>query len=312
MDHAFSNPFMNRRTGYRLSVTVLMTSAAMSLGACSLDQAGSSIATGIGAVGIWLRDVFAYTLEPFLLAGALLALEIAALSMIGGLALGLCLAVMRLSRVRLVRYASLGYVWFMRGTPLLLQLVFLYDALPRIGIRLDSFATAVIGFALNEAAFSAEFIRGGILSVNRNQAIAASALGMPPLLTLRRIVLPQAMRAILPGIANSTVNMIKGTSIASVIFVNELTFRGEQIVAQNFQFFTVLTAAGIIYLAMTSVVTVVQSKLEAHFSADRDTVAPKAPLFGRLFAVDRGVGTAVPAKSTSVVATPLPAMLSCL
>ena len=299
---------MKRPTGCRLGVAALMISAAMSLGACGIDQTSASIHAGLGAVGGWLQDVLAYTLEPFLLRGALLALEISALSMIGGLSLGLCLAVMRLSRVRLISFASLGYVWFMRGTPLLLQLVFLYDALPRIGIRLDSFTTAVIGFALNEAAFSAEFIRGGILSVNRNQTIAASALGMRPLLTLRRIVLPQAMRAILPGIANSTVNMIKGTSIASVIFVNELTFRGEQIVAQNFQFFTVLTAAGIIYLAMTSVVTVIQSKLEAHYSADRDTVAPKAHLFGRLFAVDRGAETAVPAKPPFVASVPLLAM----
>ena len=298
---------MKRRTSDRLGVGVLVLAAVAALSACSLEQTGVSVRSGVGATALWLRDVLAYTVEPFLLRGALLALEIAALSMVGGLALGLCLAVMRLSRVRVISFASLGYVWFMRGTPLLLQLVFLYDALPRIGIRLDSFTTAVIGFALNEAAFSAEFIRGGISSVNRNQTIAASALGMPPLLTLRRIVLPQAMRAILPGVANSTVNMIKGTSIASVIFVNELTFRGEQIVAQNFQFFTVLTAAAIIYLAMTSVVTAVQSKLEAHFSADREAVAPKARIFGRLLAVERGGETVDPAKLTSLVGVAPPA-----
>jgi polar amino acid transport system ATP-binding protein/polar amino acid transport system permease protein len=272
---------------------------------CTSTQGGPSFGAVAVAVVAWLRDVLAYAGTPFLLSGALLALEISALSMIGGLTLGLCLAVMRLSRLRPARYVSLGYVWFMRGTPLLLQLVFLYDALPRIGIRLDSFTTAVIGFALNEAAFSAEFIRGGILSVNRNQTIAATALGMGPLLTMRRIVLPQAMRAILPGIANSTVNMIKGTSIASIIFVNELTFRSEQIVAQNFQFFTVLTAAALIYLAMTSVVTAIQAKLEAHFSPDRETAAPKAHLFGRLFAVEHGrqpASAALPSPSVAAAA----------
>ena len=278
---------MKRIACRRLGVALLLIAAVSALTACRADQTLASLRGGIGATGLWFRDVLAYTIETFLLRGALLALEIAALSMVGGLTLGLCLAVMRLSRLRLISSISLGYVWLMRGTPLLLQLVFLYDALPRVGIRLDSFTTAVIGFALNEAAFSAEFIRGGIQSVNRNQTIAASALGMRPLLTLRRIVLPQAMRAILPGIANSTVNMIKGTSIASVIFVNELTFRGEQIVAQNFQFFTVLTAVALIYLAMTSVVTAIQSKLEAHFSADRETVPTRKPLFGRLFALDR-------------------------
>lgn len=275
----------------------LAIGAALPLAAC--DGANSMSSGAISDVGPWLHDVLGYTFTPFLLSGALLALEIAGLAMIGGLALGLCLAVLRLSRLRLVRSVAFGYVWFMRGTPLLLQLVFLYDALPRVGIRLDSFTTAVIGFALNEAAFSAEFIRGGILSVNRDQTVAASALGMGPLLTMRRIVLPQAMRAILPGIANSTVNMIKGTSIASIIFVNELTFRSEQIVAQNFQFFTVLTAAALIYLAMTSVITAVQAKLEAYYSADREAGPTKAPLFGRLFAIERS--------PIAAPATPIPA-----
>jgi polar amino acid transport system permease protein len=221
-------------------------------------------------VAQWLGEVGHYAVLPFLLQGAWVAIEIAALALTGGLVLGLCLAVLRLSPWRIVRGCAWTYVWFMRGTPLLLQLVFLYDALPAVGIRLDSFTTAVLGFGLNEAAFSAEFIRGGLLSVNRNQKIAAAALGMPAFLTLRRIVLPQAMRAILPAIANSAVNMIKGTSIASVIFVNELTFRSEQIVAQNFQFFTVLTAAGLIYLALTTVISSVQAALERHFDLDRE------------------------------------------
>ena len=122
--------------------------------------------------------------------------------MVGGVVLGLGLALMRLSRHGSVRGVAWIYIWFVRGTPQLLQLVFLYDALPPLGIKLDSFTTAVLGFALNEAAFSAEIIRGGILSVNRNQSIAATAFGMGPFLTLRRIILPQAMRAILPGMAN--------------------------------------------------------------------------------------------------------------
>ena len=230
---------------------------------------------GLAGLAHWLGEVGHYAVLPFLLRGALLAIEIAVLALSGGLVLGLCLAVMRLSQWKIARGCAWTYVWFVRGTPLLLQLVFLYDALPAVGIRLDSFTTAVMGFALNEAAFSAEFIRGGLLSVNRSQKIAAAALGMSSFLTLRRIVLPQAMRAILPAIANSAVNMIKGTSIASVIFVNELTFRSEQIVAQNFQFFTVLTAAGLIYLVLTTVVASVQSALERHFDQDRERTAPR-------------------------------------
>ena len=189
----------------------------------------------------FVNELLSYVVEPFLWNGALLAVEIAALAMVGGFLLGLGLALLRLSRFGPVRSAAWTYIWFIRGTPQLLQLVFLYDALPSVGIKLDSFTTAVLGFALNEAAFSAEIIRGGILSVNRNQGIAAAAFGMGHLLTMRRIILPQAMRAILPGLANDSIAVLKGTSIASVIFVNELTFRSQQIVGQNFKFFTVFT-----------------------------------------------------------------------
>jgi polar amino acid transport system permease protein len=177
---------------------------------------------------------------------------------------------MRLSTPAPVRGAAWCYIWFIRGTPIILQLVFLYDALPVVGIRLDSFTTAVVGFMLNEAAFCAEIIRGGILSVDRKQNLAAASFGMGPFLTLRRIILPQAMRAILPGMANQTISMIKGTSIASVIFVNELTFRSQQIVGQNFKFFTVFAAAGIIYLIMTSAVAAAQYYLEKNYSADAE------------------------------------------
>src|SRR5436309_15103541 len=111
---------------------------------------------------------------PFLLEGAWLSIQIAAVAMVGGLALGLLVALMRLSPLKPVSGTAWLYIWFIRGTPLLLQLVFLYDALPQIGIKMDTFETAVLGFALNEAAFSAEIIRGGILSVNRDQGIAAA------------------------------------------------------------------------------------------------------------------------------------------
>jgi polar amino acid transport system permease protein len=228
-------------------------------------------------------EMLGYVVNPFLLAGAWLAVEIAALAMLGGMIMGLGLALMRMSRLAPVRAIAWFYIWFVRGTPQLLQLVFIYDALPPLGITLDTFTTAVLGFALNEAAFSAEIIRGGILSVNRNQAIAAAAFGMSPFQTLRRIILPQAMKAILPGMANDVISMIKGTSIASVIFVNELTFRSQQVVGQNFKFFTVFAAAGIIYLAMTSAVAIAQALLERRFNLEIDRSAGRGSGFGSLF-----------------------------
>jgi polar amino acid transport system permease protein len=223
-----------------------------------------------------VMEVLTYVSSSFLLDGALTAVQIAALAMIGGIVLGLLLALMRLSSVAPIRGTAWFYIWFIRGTPVILQLVFLYDALPLVGIKLDSFTTAVVGFTLNEAAFSAEIIRGGILSVDRKQSLAAASFGMGPLLTLWRIILPQAMRAILPSMANQTISMIKGTSIASVIFVNELTFRAQQIVGQNFKFFTVFAAAGIIYLVMTSVVAVTQFYLERRFNPEAKRKSPAA------------------------------------
>jgi polar amino acid transport system permease protein len=235
----------------------------------------------------FVHELLGYVFEPFLWNGALLAVEISALAMAGGFLLGLGLALLRLSRFGPVRTAAWTYIWFIRGTPQLLQLVFLYDALPSVGIKLDSFTTAVLGFALNEAAFSAEIIRGGILSVNRNQGIAAAAFGMGHLLTMRRIILPQAMRAILPGLANDSIAVLKGTSIASVIFVNELTFRSQQIVGQNFKFFTVFTAAGIIYLALTSAIAAVQWALERRFNIEIERPARDEGALARMFGLRR-------------------------
>src|ERR1700729_798075 len=234
-----------------------------------------------------VSEMLGYVVSPFLLQGAWLAVEIAALAMVGGMIMGLGLALLRISRLAPLRAIAWFYIWFVRGTPQLLQLVFIYDALPPLGITLDTFTTAVLGFALNEAAFSAEIIRGGILSVNRNQGIAANAFGMGHLLTMRRIILPQAMRAILPGLANDSIAVLKGTSIASVIFVNELTFRSQQIVGQNFKFFTVFAATGIIYLALTSAIAAVQWVLERRFNIEIERPTRSEGALARMFGLRR-------------------------
>ncbi len=256
-----------------------------------------------------LYEFWGYVTSSFLWEGALLAVQITALAMVLGLAFGLGLALMRLSNVAALRGASAFYIWFIRGTPLLLQLIFIFDALPLIGLRFDSFSTAVIGFALNEAAFSAEIIRGGILAVNSNQWVAASAYGLSYTKTLRRIILPQAMRAILPGIGNDVINMLKMTSLASVIFVAELTYRSQQIVGQNFRFFTVFGAAALIYLAMTSLVAVLQSWLEAKFDFERDRTVHSTGLAHRLVGWRGRVSKARPtsASQQSTVSTVLDA-----
>jgi len=238
---------------------------------------GSPVA---GRDASWPLEFVSYVFSGFLLAGALTAVQITVLAMSAGLVLGLGLALVRLSSLAPLRAAAWTYIWMVRGTPQLLQLVFIYDALPLIGLKFDSFTTAVVGFALNEAAFSAEIIRGGIVSVSRNQSIAAASLGMGRFLTLRRIILPQAMRAITPGVTNDTIGMLKLSSIASVIFVNELTFRAQQIVGQNFKFFTVFCAAGAIYLAMTSAISLLQGWVERHFDPEHDRKQRARPRSG--------------------------------
>ena len=225
--------------------------------------------------------ILEYAFSSFLIEGLWIAVQITVIAMLAGLLLGLVLAVMRMSTNPLISGIAWFYIWVMRGTPLLLQLIFVFDALPRIGIRLDPFSTAVIAFALNEAAFAGEFIRGGLLSVKKSQTVAAAALGMSPFNTLRRIVLPQALRAITPQISNATISMLKGTSLASIVFVNELTFRAKQIVATNFDFFTVFLAAAMLYLAMTTLISLGQMFLERRMDPELRGVGTQDRLWQR-------------------------------
>jgi polar amino acid transport system permease protein len=237
----------------------------------------------------FFHDFFYYLSFPFLLAGAWLSIQIAVVAMVGGPLLGFVLALMRLSPVSALRGLAWLYIWIMRGTPLLLQLVFIYDALPAAGIVLHPLVTAMLGFTLNEAAFSAEIIRGGILSVNRTQPLAAASLGMGNMLTMRRIILPQAMRAILPGIGNSTITMLKSTSLASILSVNELTLRSEQIIAVNFKFFPVFAAAGVLYLALTTLIALCQTFLERRYSLDRESLPADRSGLDRFFGFRRAL-----------------------
>ena len=231
-----------------------------------------------------MTDFWYYLRLPALWEGAWVAVQIAFLAMVGALALGLLLALMRESKHTWLRWPAAFYVWFMRGTPLLLQLVFFYVMFPAIGLPLSSFWTAVIGFALNEAAFTGEIIRGGIRSVGKSQVVAAHSLGMGPVLTLRRIVLPQALRAIVPALGNNTISLLKATSLASVIAVEELTLIAQTFVSQTFQFFPIFGAAAAIYLAITTVLSIGQNLLERRYSLDREVTA-RTSLAGRLLGV---------------------------
>jgi polar amino acid transport system permease protein len=230
-----------------------------------------------------MAEFFEYLTLPYLWQGMLVALQITAVAMVLALAFGLGLALMRESNSVIVRTPALLYIWFIRGTPLLLQLVFLYTALPSIGITIGPVATAIVGFTINEAAFAGEIIRGGIRSVNRTQIVAAQSLGMGTILTLRRIVLPQALRAILPALGNDAISMLKFTSLASVIAVDELMLRSQTIVAQNFLFFEVFCAAGVMYLAVTTLMSVGQGAIERRLQLDKPESSAARSIWRRLF-----------------------------
>ncbi|HEU4978305.1 MAG TPA: amino acid ABC transporter permease/ATP-binding protein [Solirubrobacteraceae bacterium] len=220
-----------------------------------------------------MHDFLHYLGSGFLWKGLLIAMEIAVVSFVAAIPFALGVAVMRLSRNRLVRMLPGPYIWVMRGTPILLQLLFWYNVLPLIGIQTSAIATAIIGLALNEVAFMAEIFRGGLQAVKQTQRDAAAALGMRPFHILRRVVLPQALRSIAPALSNEAIILVKNTSLASVITVGELTLRSEQVVSTNFQYVAVFLAAAVLYLVATTLIVFLQGWLEARLDVERKGTA---------------------------------------
>jgi polar amino acid transport system permease protein len=225
-----------------------------------------------------------YFLSRRVLDGLVLTLELTVIAMAIGIALGIVLAVMRLSPNPLVSGASWGYIWFFRGTPLLVQLLFWYNLAalyPRLGLGIpfgpqfvsgtaNSFITpfgaAIFGLGLNEGAYMAEIVRAGFLSVDEGQTEAAQSLGMSRLQAMRRVVLPQAMRVIIPPTGNETISMLKNTSLVSVIAVTELLYSVQLIYAVNYQTIPLLIVASLWYLIVTTVLTFGQYYIERHYA----------------------------------------------
>lgn len=205
---------------------------------------------------------------PPLLNGAVITLKLFFITLLLSLPLGLALALLRISRWAAVRQAVNAYVWLMRGTPLMLQLLFVYFALPfvpLVGIRLPDFPSAIVAFVLNYAAYFAEIFRAGIQSVDRGQYEAAKSLGMSYGQTMRRIILPQMVRHILPPMSNETIALVKDTSLIYVLALNELLREARSIVQRDFTSTPFIVAASF-YLAMTFVLTWVFQRLEQHYA----------------------------------------------
>ncbi|MET8564216.1 amino acid ABC transporter permease [Streptomyces flaveolus] len=215
-----------------------------------------------------------YFTSDSVLRGLWLTLWLTAVVMVLGFALGTLLAVFRLSANPVLRAVGWGYVWLFRSIPILVQLLLWFNIgalYPRVfGVRtvdlLTPVAAAILGLTLHEAAYAAEVVRGGVLSVDRGQIEAAQALGLSRWRRWRRIVLPQAMRAIVPPAGNMLIGTLKGTSIVSVIAVDDLLFSAQLIYHRTYQVIPLLMVATLWYAVVTSLLGIVQHYVEKHYA----------------------------------------------
>jgi polar amino acid transport system permease protein len=214
-------------------------------------------------------QILHYLSLGYLYQGALVTAEVTGGSFIVGLFGGALLAAVLLTRFPPVTVPIRIFVFITRGTPLLLQLLFVYDVLPLEGIKLSAVQTAILVLGVNTMSFFSEVMRGSVLSLDKGQTMAAQSLGMPPLTVAKSIVIPQAVRVALPQLANQTVVLILASSLASTISVPELTLRSETLSSSTFQVIPVYVASGIMYLVMTTIVSAVQVMLERNLDLDR-------------------------------------------
>jgi ectoine/hydroxyectoine ABC transporter permease protein EhuD len=184
---------------------------------------------------------------PALLEGLKITVELTFIVIVISLILGVFVALGRLSKNRGLRIVTGFYVDFMRATPLLLQLIYIFFVLPTVGIRLDPFVASVVGLSLNYSAYLSEVYRSGIQAIPRGQLDAAAALGMRPSLTMRRIILPQAIRIVIPTLGNYFVALFKDTSLASALTLQELLFSGQIIISRTYDYFTIYTMVLVLY-----------------------------------------------------------------
>jgi polar amino acid transport system permease protein len=191
---------------------------------------------------------------PDLARGAVYTIALSSVSMVCAVAFGLVVALARMSRNAALSRAASLYIDFIRGTPLLLQLFFIYYALPEIHIVFPVFAAGVLALSMNFAAYLAELFRAGIQSVPKGQHQAARVLGLSPYLRLRLVILPQAIRYIFPAIGNYALVMLKDSSLTAVISVLELMRTGELLASTTFRYMEIYTLVAIFYLAMSAVI----------------------------------------------------------
>ncbi len=270
----------------------------------------AAIRSIVTSQGFQWHVVGQYLFDSRILRGVLATIYLTALCQVIGIVLGVIAAVMRLSPNPIVSGASWLYIWFFRGTPLLVQILFWYNIaalFPTISLGIPfgptfvhahantivtPLVTAMLGLGLNEGAYMSEIVRAGIISVDEGQTLAAQSLGMGRLQIMRRIVLPQAMRVIIPPTGNETISMLKNTSLLIVASYGELLFSAQSIYDVNYKVIPLLIVASIWYLAMTSVLYVGQYFIERRFGRGF-TRAERATMRARWLTFERGGATRV-------------------
>ena len=199
---------------------------------------------------------------PLLGHGVVVTLQVSALASVLGLMLGVVLGLCSLSHCRPLRWIVAGYVDFIRGTPLLIQIFLVFFALPALGVRFDEFWAGVVALSLNSAAFVAEVVRGGVGSIERGQSEAATAIGMRHRQILIYILLPQAYRQMVPPLTNELISLVKNSSLLSVISVYELTRAGQAIISVHFVPFEIYTLLALYYYVLIKVLSWLSGRLE--------------------------------------------------
>ena len=208
---------------------------------------------------------FNYLTNAYILEGVFTTVWLTCVSLLCGLVLGFVIALMRRSKLRVMRAVAWFYIWLFRGTPLLVQLIVIYTALPQLGIRFSVIEAALIGLALNEAAYLAEIIRAGIEAVPEGQLRAARALGMTERQIMRYIIMPQAFKVIIPPLGNSVNGLLKTTSVTSVISMEELLRRTQVLIQEKFMVLELFAVAALYYLILTTLWDFVQRRIERRF-----------------------------------------------
>ncbi len=214
-----------------------------------------------------LFEIIVDSFGKILLPGLTMTIPLTAISFFFALIIALIVAMIQFAHVRVLRQVARFYVWGIRGTPLLVQLFVVFYGMPNIGILIDPFPAAVIVFSINEGAYMAEIIRAALESVPAGQMEAGRCVGMTYLQTMRRIILPQAMRTAFPSLSNSLISMIKDTSLAANITVTEMFMATQRIVARTYEPLALYIEVGLIYLLFCTVLTKLQSVGEKRLNA---------------------------------------------